>query len=371
MMNVFRFPSVFRAFFILSAILVALNYLQNFQSTEKFYKHLKYIFLITGVTLILVIIIARLQGYLNFKHFILNDLFLNEYGVSFWQHLVLASSIQLLFIVGFLVITYKRKNIIKWGSILLVLDFFISVQLIGPFTIYTKEISGGSIQQNLVKGERNKPLLNSLRTIQETDDEPGLGFPFWQNEAVFQKNLASEGFNSFSFREFENLENNYPNYNNILKKNKQLLLSEDIVIANKLNSLEKYNALNPSTLFFEVSDFDQLRKLNLKHHTKDTALFIKIAPTQFEIKTNTKDKQLLTLFQKNYTGWKAYLDNKEVKIFTSSNNFMSIVLPEGEHDLSFKYENKSIQISFVINSIGLVLIIGLVLFKLFQVNVKD
>jgi hypothetical protein len=365
MMNVFRFPSVFRAFFILSAILVALNYLQNFQSTKKIHQQLKYIFLITGLSLILAIIIARLQGYLNFKHFILNDLFLNEYGVSVWQHLVLASTIQLLFVIVFLVIIYKQKDILKWGSILLVFDFFISIQLVGSFTIYTSEISGSNIHQTFIKGERTQPLLNSLRTIKETDDEPGLGFPFWQNEAVFQKNLASEGFNSFSFTGFENLENNYPNYNNQLRQNKHLLLSNDVLMSTDLDVLEKKNEFRRSSLFFDSVEFDILREKRLKHNLSDTAFFTKISPTNFEIKTTTKEQQLLTLFQKNYVGWKAYLDNKEVTIFNASNNFMSIVLPKGEHQVIYRYENKPIKIALIVNVIGLILIFGLVIFKFF------
>lgn len=357
MMNVFRFPSVFRAFFILSAILVALNYFQNFQFSERFYTQLKFIFLITGITFVIAIIFSRFQGYLNLKHFILNDIFLNEYKVNIWQHLVFASIIQLFFIVIFLFIIYKKKDILKWGIILLMIDCFISIQLVGPFTISTKEISGKNIHETFIKGERTQPLLNSLRTIKETDDEPGLGFPFWQNEAVFQKNLASEGFNSFSFTGFENLENNYPNYNNHLRQNKQLLLSDDVLISTDLDVLEKKNEFRRASLFFDSVEFDILREKRLKHNLSDTVFFTKISPTNFEIKTTTKEQQLLTLYQKNYVGWKAYLDNKEVTIFNASNNFMSIVLPKGEHQVIYRYENKPIKIALIINVVGLVLVI--------------
>jgi len=359
MMNVFRFPSVFRGFFILSAILVGLNYLNNFQNTNRFYKQLKYSFFVTGVTFIIAIIIARSQGYLNIKYFILNEVFVNEYGVSVWQHLVLSSCVQLLFITGFLILIYKKKDIIKWGTVLLVLDFFITIQLVGSFTVFTKEISGTEIHQTFKSREKEVPQINCELTIKETDDQPGLGFPFWQNEAIFQKNLASEGFNSFSFVGYENLENNYPNYNNILRQNKHLLFSDDILLSTNLDVLEKKNNFRKTSLFFDSVEFDILREKSLKHNLSDTVFFTKISTTNFEIKTTTKEQQLLTLFQKNYFGWKAYIDHKEVPIFTSSNNFMSILLPKGKHNVSYRYENKPIQYALIINLLGLILILGI------------
>ena len=359
MMNVFRFPSVFRGFFILSAILVGLNYLNNFQNTTRFNNQLKYSFFVTGITFIIAIIIARSQGYLNIKYFILNEVFVNEYGVSVWQHLVLSSCVQLLFITGFLLIIYKKIDIIKWGTVLLVLDFFITIQLVGSFTVFTKEISGTEIHQTFKSREKEVPQINSELTIKETDDQPGLGFPFWQNEAIFQKNLASEGFNSFSFIGYENLENNYPNYNNILRQNKHLLFSDDILLSTNLDVLEKKNNFRKTSLFFDSVEFDILREKSLKHNLSDTVFFTKISTTNFEIKTTTKEQQLLTLFQKNYFGWKAYIDNKEVPIFTSSNNFMSILLPKGKHNVSYRYENKPIQYALIINLLGLILILGI------------
>ena len=364
MMNVFRFPSVFRGFFILSAILVALNYLQNFQNTDRILKHIKIMFVIAGIFFLFAIIISRFQGYLNIKHFILNDIYLNEFGVSVWQHLVLSSCIQLIFIIPFLILIYKKKDIIKLGIVILIIDLFITTQLVGPFTVFTTEISGNEIHQTFKKGERLDPQINSQLSIQETDNQPGLGFPFWKNEAVFQKNLASEGFNSFSFTVFEDLENNYPNYNSTILQNKHLLLSNEILLSTSLDSLEKGNNFRKSLLFFDSLEFEILQKKKLHSNLFDRVSFIKISPTNFEIKTSTKEQQLLTLFQKNYFGWKAYVDNKEVTIFTASNNFMSVLLPKGKHNVSFRYENKPIQYALIINWIGLILLFGISIKKL-------
>jgi len=241
----------------------------------------------------------------------------------------------------------------------LVLDFFITIQLVGSFTVFTKEISGTEIHQTFKSREKEVPQINCELTIKETDDQPGLGFPFWQNEAIFQKNLASEGFNSFSFIGYENLENNYPNYNNILRQNKHLLFSDDILLSTNLDVLEKKNNFRKTSLFFDSVEFDILREKSLKHNLSDTVFFTKISTTNFEIKTTTKEQQLLTLFQKNYFGWKAYIDHKEVPIFTSSNNFMSILLPKGKHNVSYRYENKPIQYALIINLLGLILILGI------------
>ena len=74
--------------------------------------------------------------------------------------MVLSSCVQLLFITGFLILIYKKKDIIKWGTVLLVLDFFITIQLVGSFTVFTKEISGTEIHQTFKSREKEVPQIN-------------------------------------------------------------------------------------------------------------------------------------------------------------------------------------------------------------------
>jgi Bacterial membrane protein YfhO len=366
MMNVFRFPSVFRAFFILSALLVGLNYLNHYSFEKIKEKALKITLIIVALFFISAILFSRFQGFLNFKHFVLNDLALNEETVTIWQHLVFSSSIQLLFTGMMFYIIIKKKDFLKWGLILLVLDVFINIQLASPFTVYSNEITGKEIQKTFYKGERKSASLCDSVSIKELDNRVGLGIPFWQNEATFQKHLASEGFNSFSFKNFEALEDNFPNYFSQLIKNRNALLSDKILHIQQLRNKEKANQFDSMDLFFTNKDFLELKKLHLMHSTSDRWVFTSIQPTKFILTSTSSQNQLLTLFQKNYVGWKALIDNKPTKIYTSSTNFMSIVLPKGKHTVKFYYSNAPIFFALISNLLFLSLFLSLLIFQLFK-----
>ncbi len=62
------------------------------------------------------------------------------------------------------------------------------------------------------------------------------------------------------------------------------------------------------------------------------------------------------------TGWKAYVDNNETKIYKTNHDFMGIIVPAGQHKVEFKYAPESF---FISRNIALVLsslvVLGLIL----------
>lgn len=48
---------------------------------------------------------------------------------------------------------------------------------------------------------------------------------------------------------------------------------------------------------------------------------------------------------KLHTGWKAYVDNKETRIYRTNHDFMGIIVPAGEHKVEFRYAPESFYIS--------------------------
>ncbi len=57
--------------------------------------------------------------------------------------------------------------------------------------------------------------------------------------------------------------------------------------------------------------------------------------------TGKADYKLFTL----PTGWRAYIDNNETKIYRTNHDFMGIVVPAGQHKVVFKYAPESFYIS--------------------------
>jgi len=79
--------------------------------------------------------------------------------------------------------------------------------------------------------------------------------------------------------------------------------------------------------------------------------------------TGKADYKLFTLS----TGWKAYIDNKETKIYRTNHDFMGIVVPAGQHTVEFQYAPES----FYITRNIVIVLSSLVVLGLILITIKD
>ena len=71
---------------------------------------------------------------------------------------------------------------------------------------------------------------------------------------------------------------------------------------------------------------------------------------------------------KVHTGWKAFIDGNETKIYRANHAFRGIVVPAGKHKIEFIYAPESFEISkniaLILSSLSFAgLIIGLIIFR--------
>jgi len=355
MMNVFRFPSVFRLYFIIAAILTALVFLKKqFESNEWKVKPLIYL---TGGSIILffaLVVIARTKGYLDLGSFFSTYLFHDNEKLSFWQAAAFHSIFQITILSLFILVLWKMKDRSKILLSLLVLtgiDLIFSTQLNAPATVYYEKVKTSEAHENVSKYSLGFPEQKAI-SIEEGGHLPNIGQPYWQNQTTFQKQFSAEGFNSFSFTSYEFIESEYPQLFTELKKNPTVLLSDSIVSETRLKHYKKDSLFTAKQVFFSPSDYTKLKKFNLHNSESDKAFLTKYDAANFTITTNVQQQQLLTLFQKEYTDWKAFVDNKEVAIYKSDLNFMSIVLPAGKHSVEFRYSNPALRIAWILSLLG-------------------
>ena len=199
---------------------------------------------------------------------------------------------------------------------------------------------------------------------------PGIGAPFWQNLNIFQKQISAKGFNSFSFTSYELLESEYPQLFSEVAKNKILLLSDSAYNEKDLANFKKDSLFKSNQLFFGEADFLYLKNLHFKPSINDTAYLKSYDAANFSIVCNVKEERMLTLFQKEYQGWNAYINGDKVSIFKSNLNFMTVVVPRGKSEINFKYENPILKIAFYISSGFILLAIFLILFDFFKARKK-
>ena len=71
--------------------------------------------------------------------------------------------------------------------------------------------------------------------------------------------------------------------------------------------------------------------------TKEGIKLIQRKNNLLVLETDAKGSKLLVFSQNNLPGWKAYIDNEEVDIHDIATIYMGVSVPEGKHNVSFKY----------------------------------
>ena len=108
-----------------------------------------------------------------------------------------------------------------------------------------------------------------------------------------------------------------------------------------------------STAFIKIENFgDERAEIKVKAGGNN---FLFFGDTYM---TGETDYKLLTV----HTGWKAFIDGNETKIYRTNHGFRGIVVPRGEHQIEFVYKPESFIISKYLSlSLSSVIMLGLII----------
>lgn len=126
-----------------------------------------------------------------------------------------------------------------------------------------------------------------------------------------------------------------------------LIFNPDINLLTTVILEEKPAELANSSKFIELS----------KPSTDSSARITSYEPQEIIINIKTNVSQMLFLSDNYYPGWKAYIDNKETKIYRADYTFRSIYLPAGNHIVKFAYEPLSFKIGLIVSILSVVLLL--------------
>jgi hypothetical protein len=74
------------------------------------------------------------------------------------------------------------------------------------------------------------------------------------------------------------------------------------------------------------------------------------------LQTTTDQPALLTVADSYYPGWHAYVDGRETKIYPANINQRAIILPAGEHRVTFRYLSTYFYLGLILAGLGYLLI---------------
>lgn len=111
----------------------------------------------------------------------------------------------------------------------------------------------------------------------------------------------------------------------------------------------------------ELNSSDKIINLS-RSSVNSTVNIISYKPEEIIINAKTNIAQMLFLSDNYYPGWKAYVDNKETKIYRADYTFRSVYLPEGRHAVIFKYDPLSFKSGLAISILSVIVLL-LAVFK--------
>ena len=130
----------------------------------------------------------------------------------------------------------------------------------------------------------------------------------------------------------------------------------DYIIENKENTLEK---------LLEI-DFPLRKKIILSEKPElepaieavnSSVVYTDYYQDAYGIKVFTEKAGLLFVSDSYYPGWNAFIDGKESKIYKANYAFRAVIVPEGDHEVVFKYRPESYVVGLKISIIFLFLLI--------------
>lgn len=353
-MNMFKYPSIFRALCIFGFLAYAgLNCnFDDFTSINK-----KKLLTVVGVVVIFILFVV-VRSVVRLESVVLFDLDLSLaerfQSIKIDEAFVLQGIIHLL-LMGcfFLVLVLKRKQ--KYLPAILVLlfaiDGIVSTQLNIRFTV-ASDIDPVEFNEYLDSEPKGFPIPE-LRPIGENSDKNASNKYIWRNNNVFPKRPTYDGLVSFKTDGYSRLSDDFPELLEAMKRQPLFFLSDDV--------RANYDTvkIGPKTILLAPSNMPIINGKTLQHHQADKLKITSFSPNKVVLHTETQNEQLLVFQQNFYSGWKVTIDGKRQQIVRANYALMGVPVPEGDHIIQFSFTNKLIILFFVVSMLIMMVLASL------------
>lgn len=293
--DLFRFPSLFRLFFIITTLLLVGRNIENIQQNNKWNAF--------RILIAILIIISLLILFINRNEItFVNDL----EKFSFKQHILFQLIIHISL---FTILLFKKKfNIIFLVSIITA-DMFISTQL-NAFASMVLDTKSSAVDQ-LIKGrDQSIELPSSTPLYTHIDQAYEYRWPLNWNMNCYFGEIAIDGYNPFVLKTFNSLSDN--------KLKDSIWTKPFYYVSDRVNSHAELISFNINEIKFIV---------------------------------NTTNIDTFSIAQNPYPGWNVYVNNEPHKIITHNISHQAVVLNKGKNEVIWKYSNRTINLIFIIHLI--------------------
>lgn len=317
-LGVFRHPSFYRAYFILSCLLLAGFAIKKWFDGELAQKKFKIIFFsFFGITLI-IFTLSIVKSTSSELSSLLSQWLVSEekFEGSLYNHLAINSLIVLILLTAWWGLI-KKTNYFTATAIVLVMDLFIQTQLSVPKTV-TNKISYTVAKEffNQLPKDINQQIVNAPLNDQLLTENFVKTDGFWRNLSTLNKTISHQGYNPMKFHEFEKAQDD--------------------------GRLEQ--AISHNILYFANPELKPNK--------------IEVGYNMFSSEIETQSKQKLILNQNYHHLWEANINGKNLEIKQHNNLTMEVEIPANTAGtLQFEYKSPRTKYALIISLLGYVFVI--------------
>lgn len=334
MMDLFRFPALFRLFFILSTLIscgFSLDYI--LKNISK--KHLSYLLIvfIAGLGILNLYWLADLEKWKLLK--IITEGWSSFIELSgrlefrFLQNSILIALLSFLF-----VITWKFHKYIKTAIAFAVLfELFLFTRMQLHSTVYKKDKSLIEANTGVTNAPTGFPPPNlNIALGDNTDISQAKNFKFlWRNLSIFRKTVTQDGYSPYAYKQTNN--------------------------AIKSGEFDKFSKQPILFLCSELTNSSDINHATIDSNDSSKMHIQEFSPNFIRLQTKLDKQGYLVLNQNYYPHWSAQVNGKDVSIIHVSDSYMAIPIPKGKSNVLFSFKSNTVLILFIINVLTLILIL--------------
>lgn len=362
LMDLFRFPSIFRVFalicFIISAAYSLKFLLDQPTSIKKFKIILISFLLFYGVMIALSFTKESVNQlrYFDVSHF--NTSFNN---LGFWESAFIQSALlSVLLLIFFFFLKKDFNKNFKYLFWIAVIDVMVSAQLNIPVTVVSDSTTS-KLEKKLSALQEKFPVPQNKPAWMYSDSSGQIGL-FWKNLGIFYKRPQFDGYNPFHLRGYSRLTDEPGFFYPVLKNNLAFFSDNYSFFADTIRDTVILKSKS-NHLFIPEKFKTEIKSEDLQSSESDKAEIILFRPDQIKIKSHSSFSQFLTLMQHDYPGWNVSVDGKRVDHFISDYMFISILLPAGNHLVECTFENKTASAGLIISIASILVCLALLIVK--------
>ena len=329
-----RFQTIFRCFFMLSMLILAIMgidaFVSNFNKNRK-----SFLLFLAAVGLMYIIVFITNAIHVDGNAIKLRD---NSY------HWAMQSVIYIVILSASALLTLKKgENSFNYLSILIVADIILSCWLCLASTGYQEKFTNKQFCQLLASEPKEYPIPEGVTSCNEIQREKNY-YPLWQNLGCFAKKIEWISRDPFKLKNHEELIRKHT------KEEIPLYLSSAIIVPSDVLYTTESKLISADTVYTSHAE-------NANHYsTPANCAITAFGPGKIVISTETEESRPIVVAQMYYPGWEATLDDSiPLEIGVMNKAMMSVNVPKGNHTIRMSYNRTDCKIAFIIECLTVLL----------------